>query len=75
MNISDNIMDNLLKDCGVILKPQDKIKIYDIIKTEIEAKTQDVINKAVLIKSKKSKKSLTMNDINKLHQINEEYIV
>ena len=30
MNISDNIMDNLLKDCGVILKPQDKIKIYDI---------------------------------------------
>ena len=75
MNISDNIMDNLLIDCGVILKPQDKIKIYDIIKTEIEAKTQDVINKAVLIKSKKSKKSLTMNDIDKLHQINEEYIV
>ena len=75
MNISDNIMDNLLKDCSVILKPQDKIKIYDIIKTEIETKTQDVINKAVLIKSKKSKKSLIMNDIDKLHQINEEYIV
>ena len=75
MDIPDNIMHDLLKDCGVILKQQDRIKIYDIIKTEIETKTQDVINKAVLIKSKKSKKSLTMNDINKLHQINEEYIV
>ena len=75
MDIPDNIMDELLKECGVIVKQQDKIKIYDIIKAEIETKTQDVINKAVLIKSKKSKKSLTMNDINKLHQINEEYIV
>jgi hypothetical protein len=72
MDIPDNIMDELLKSCGVIVKQQDKIKIYDIIKAEIETKTQDVINKAILIKSKKS---LTMNDINKLHQINEEYIV
>jgi len=72
MDIPDNIMENLLKDCGIILKPKDKIKIYDIIKAEIETKTQDVINKEILIKSKKS---LTMNDINKLHQINEEYVV
>ena len=70
--IKYNIMENLLKSCGVILKQKDRIKIYDIIKTEIETKTQDVINKAILIKSKKS---LTINDINKLHQINEEYIV
>ena len=54
MDIPDNIMNKLLKDCGVVFKQKDKIKIYDIIKAERETKTQDVINKAVLIKSKKS---------------------
>ena len=28
MDIPDNIMDELLKECGVIVKQQDKIKIY-----------------------------------------------
>jgi histone H3/H4 len=75
MDIANNIRLNLLKKSGISknqVKPEVTQEVCDIIRSELQRKSVDVINKASLITSKKT---LTQNDIHKAIQLNGEHIV
>jgi histone H3/H4 len=75
MDIANNIILNLLKKSGISknqVKPEVTQEVCDIIRSELQRKSVDVINKASLITSKKT---LTQNDIHKAIQLNGEHIV